>query len=106
MISPEVTAKIRVLNFFNDFRLENVPELKLEALYIVWFSQNQKNWKAVVKTYLPDDIYYEVTYNSESEETYLDVYTKMYNFVISDQEKEDPNQLKLDVFTDNTNVDL
>lgn len=90
-------AKIRVVNFFNDFRLDGVEELTLDGVSIIWFSKTVNSWKAVVATTLPEDIYYEVTYDNETKETHLDVYTKMYSFVISDQEATDPNQLSFDV---------
>jgi hypothetical protein len=95
MHDHQLTARIRVMNFFNDFRLENVPELTLDSVYIVWFCCTLKNWKALVSTVIPDGTYYEVTYNAEADETYLDVYTKAYNFVISDKENDD--QLTLDL---------
>jgi len=95
MHDPQLTAKVRVMNFFNDFRLENVPELTLEGIHIVWFCYTLKNWKALVSTVMRDEMYYEVTYNAELDETYLDVYTKAYNFVISDGQND--NQLTLDL---------
>jgi hypothetical protein len=93
---PQVTAKVRVLNFFNDFRLENVPELTMDHVYIVWFCYTLKSWKALVSTVMPDGTYYEVTYNADTNETYLDVYSKVYNFVISDKEDDDQLELELE----------
>jgi hypothetical protein len=52
--------------------------------YIVWFAKVLKNWKALVSTTMEDDMYYEVTYNGEKRETYLDAYTKRINRVIPD----------------------
>lgn len=45
-------------------------------VYIVWFSKTLQNWKALVSTNVSDGMYYEVTYNGDSKETYLDVYKK------------------------------
>ena len=78
----QLEARMRIVNFFNDFRLEGVPEIGLDSVYVVWFCKTLKNWKALVSTVIPDGIYYEVTYNGENGHTYLDVYTKAYNFEI------------------------
>lgn len=51
---------------------------------LVWFSKTLKNWKSLVITDLDDEMYYEVTYNGDKEETYLDAYTKVENVRIPD----------------------
>ena len=38
-----------------------------------------QNWKALVSTTLPDGMYYEVTYNGDKKEVYLDAYKKFEN---------------------------
>lgn len=53
-------------------------------VYVVWFAKTLQNWKALISTTLPDGMYYEVTYNGEKQETYLDAYTKIKNIVIPD----------------------
>jgi hypothetical protein len=53
-----------------------------DDVYVVWFSKVLKNWKALVSTTLPDGMYYEVTYNGDTEETYLDAYKKFNNVAI------------------------
>lgn len=53
-----------------------------EDVYVVWFCKTLQNWKALVSTSLPDGMYYEVTYNGDKEETYLDAYKKFENCVI------------------------
>jgi hypothetical protein len=93
----QLEARQRVVNFFNDFRLETVPEITLDSVYIVWFCKTLKNWKALVSTIIPDEIYYEVTYNGETKETYLDVYSKQYNFTISEDSESEMNQGSLDL---------
>lgn len=52
--------------------------------YVVWFSKTLQNWKALVSTTLPDQMYYEVTYNGDKQETYLDAYKKVNNVKIPD----------------------
>ena len=53
-------------------------------VYVVWFSKTLQNWKALVSTTLPDNRYYEVTYNGDKKEMYLDGYVKFVNMVLPD----------------------
>jgi hypothetical protein len=73
--------------------LENkiYKNLKAHDIIIVWFSRTLQNWKALVITSLPDGLYFEVTYNGDKKETYLDIYKKLGNLVIPDDEN--PNRL-------------
>jgi hypothetical protein len=56
----------------------------IDEVYIVWFSKTLQNWKALLSTTLPDGMYYEVTYNGDKEETYIDAYKKFENVRIPD----------------------
>jgi hypothetical protein len=60
----------------------------IDEVYIVWFSKVLQNWKALLSTTLPDGMYYEVTYNGERRETYLDAYKKFDNVKILDEDLE------------------
>lgn len=53
-------------------------------VYIVWFAKTLQNWKALISTTLPDQMYYEVTYNGDKQETYIDAYKKFDNVRIPD----------------------
>ena len=55
-----------------------IPEFNL---YIVWFAKTLKNWKSLVGTTLVDGRYYEVTYNGDKDEIYLDDYRKVEKVV-------------------------
>jgi hypothetical protein len=66
------------------YGIEEPGELPAYETYIVWFAKVLKNWKALVSTTMEDDMYYEVTYNGEKHEAYLDAYTKRINRVIPD----------------------
>lgn len=57
-----------------------------DEVYVVWFSKTLQNWKTLLSTTLPDGMYYEVTYNGDKEETYLDAYKKFQNVCIPDNE--------------------
>ena len=57
-------------------------EFSMDDVYIVWFCKTLQNWKALVSTTLSDGMYYEVTYNGDKDETYLDAYKKWENVVV------------------------
>jgi Family of unknown function (DUF6275) len=63
-------------------KTDNV-KLKADDVYTVWFVKVLQNWKALVSTTLPDGMYYEVTYNGDKDEIYLDAYKKFQNVVFS-----------------------
>jgi hypothetical protein len=58
--------------------------LTYSDVYVVWFVKVLQNWKALVSTDLHDGMYYEVTYNGDKGETYLDAYKKFENVCIPD----------------------
>lgn len=78
-------AKRLVVEYFND-KVDKTDQVILTAddVYIVWFSKTLQNWKALVSTNISDGMYYEVTYNGDKKETYLDVYKKWDNKCIPD----------------------
>ena len=57
-------------------------EITIDDVYIVWSCKTLQNWKALVSTTVPDLKYYEITYNGDKNETYIDVYVKLENFTI------------------------
>lgn len=78
-------AKKLVVEYFNS-RVEKTDNVVLteDDVYIVWFSKTLQNWKALVSTNISDGMYYEVTYNGDKKETYLDAYKKWENKCIPD----------------------
>ena len=53
--------------------------VSINDIYVVWFCKTLQNWKALISTTLPDGMYYEVTYNGDKKEIYLDAYKKFEN---------------------------
>lgn len=56
--------------------------ITLNDVYVVWSVKVLQNWKALISTTLPDGMYYELTYNGDKNELYLDVYKKFDNVKI------------------------
>lgn len=53
-----------------------IPEF---AVFIVWKCKVLQNWKWLLSSTLFDGMYYEVTYNGDKKEFYLDAYKKFEN---------------------------
>lgn len=53
-----------------------IPEFEV---YVVWYAYELGHSKALVSSSLLDGMYYEVTYNSNKNEVYLDTYKKFEN---------------------------
>ena len=51
-------------------------------VFIVWMCKTLQNSKALVSTTLFDGMYYELTYNGNKKELYLDAYKKWENKAI------------------------
>ena len=78
-------AKRSVANLYNDQAgKDEISAVTAEDVYVVWFCKTLQNWKALLSTDLPDGMYFEVTYNGDKKEAYLDVYKKIRNVKISD----------------------
>jgi uncharacterized protein DUF6275 len=79
-------AKIAVVEYYNTREMHIKgwveKELTVGDVYVVWFAKTLQNWKALVSTTVEDGRYYEITYNGEKDETYLDVYVKADNIKI------------------------
>ena len=78
-------AKQLVVNYYNS-RVEKTDDFEISEkdVFIVWFCKTLQNWKALVSTTVSDGMYYEVTYNGDKRETYLDAYKKWENVRITD----------------------
>ena len=48
-------------------------------LYVVWKCKTLQNWKFLISSSLHDGMYYELTYNGDKKEWYLDAYKKFEN---------------------------
>ena len=50
-----------------------------DDVYIVWLCKTLQNHKALASTTLHDGMYYEITYNGDKKQIYLDAYKKFEN---------------------------
>lgn len=57
------------------------PEPEFDV-FTVWKAKILQNWKYLISSTLPDGMYYELTYNGDKKEWYLDAYKKFENKVI------------------------
>lgn len=59
-----------------------VNKFAMSDVYVVWSVKVLQNWKALISTTLLDGMYYELTYNGDKNEIYLDAYKKFENMRI------------------------
>jgi hypothetical protein len=74
-----------VLSIVMDYITEHLDKSDITpdfSLYIVWKCKTLQNWKYLISSTLYDGMYYELTYNGDLKEWYLDAYKKFENKVI------------------------
>ena len=74
-------CKTEVMNYLNQKIVNDRSTLGIgiNDIYVVWYCKTLKNVKALLGTSLPDNLYFEITFNGDSDELYLDVYDKLEN---------------------------
>lgn len=82
----QIKARMIVATYVNQRRekTDDIPFLHLDEIYVVWFVKVLQNWKALISTNVADGMYYELTYNGDTKETYLDAYKKFDNVSVPD----------------------
>lgn len=72
----------RAIKIVTDYILEHLDKsdtAPLFTVYTVWKSKVLQNWKYLLSSTLHDGMYYELTYNGDKNEWYLDAYKKFEN---------------------------
>mgnify|MGYP004516430219 CR=1 FL=1 len=54
-------------------------QITTDDVYAVWFCKTLQNNKALLSTTVSDGMYYELTYNGDKGELYMDAYKKFQN---------------------------
>ena len=54
-------------------------QITVNDVYVVWFCKTLQNCKALLSTNIPDGMYYELTFNGDKNELYVDAYKKFQN---------------------------
>ena len=71
----------------NYYKKELNTDLKKENIYVVWLTKVLQNNKALISTNVQDTRYFEITYNGDKKETYIDCYVKEKNICKKDKEE-------------------
>lgn len=79
----EVICKNALINTIKIWYNE---DLTIEDLHLVWYAKELKNHKCVIVDLKENQRYYELTYNGEKDEIYLDIYEKKHNVVVNASE--------------------
>lgn len=73
-------CKKEIVNYFNgNSEKTDKFELSENDVFVVWSCKTLQNNKALLSTTVSDGMYYEVTFNGDKKEMYLDVYKKWEN---------------------------
>ena len=73
---------IGIVREYIEQHLDKSDEMPDFTVYIVWKCKALQNWKYLLSSTLFDGMYYELTYNGDNNEWYLDAYKKFENRVI------------------------
>ena len=70
-----------VINYIVEHLDKSDPAVEFDV-YTVWKAKALQNWKYLIGSTLYDGMYYELTYNGDKQEWYLDAYKKFENRVV------------------------
>lgn len=80
----EYRAQMIVLDYINK-HLDKSDNITDFGVYTVWKCKALQNWKFLISSTLLDGMYYELTFNGDKSEWYLDAYKKFENQVIPER---------------------
>ncbi|WP_429960440.1 DUF6275 family protein [Enterococcus sp. AZ012] len=73
-------CKEAVIAYANEnFEKTDQSQITEEDVFVVWSCKTLQNNKALLSTTISDGMYYELTYNGDKSEVYLDAYKKWEN---------------------------
>ena len=83
-ITKDFDAMDHVADYIREHLDKSDPDAEFQV-FIVWKCKILQNWKYLISSTLPDGMYYELTYNGDKHEWYLDAYKKFENRCIPDR---------------------
>lgn len=78
MVNMDGRAQQIVRDYIIEHLDKSDPDIPF-GVYIVWKSKTLQNWKYLISSTLHDGMYYELTFNGDKAEWYLDAYKKFEN---------------------------
>lgn len=70
---------IEIVRGYIEEHLDKSDEMPTFEVFTVWKCKTLQNWKYLLSSTLFDGMYYELTYNGDLDEWYLDAYKKSEN---------------------------
>lgn len=76
-------CKEQIVEYFNA-HADKTDRTKItkENVFVVWVCKTLQNNKALLSTTVSDGMYYELTYNGDKNELYVDAYKKWENLCV------------------------
>lgn len=75
---------LQIVREYIEKRLDKSDEKPDFEVYTVWKCKALQHWKYLLSSTLTDGMYYELTYNGDRKEWYLDSYKKFENTVVKE----------------------
>lgn len=72
----------KAVSLVKDYLADRID--KEPTLFVVWQAQILDNFKCAISTTLPYGMFFQLTYDSERERWYMDIYRKVENREVSD----------------------
>ena len=70
---------LEIVRNYIEEHLDKSDEKPEFSVFTVWKAKILQNWKYLISSTLHDGMYYEVTFNGDKNEWYLDAYKKFEN---------------------------
>ena len=75
---------LEIVREYIEEHLDKSDEKPEFQVFTVWKAKALQNWKFLISSTLFDGMYYEMTYNGDKKEWYLDAYKKFENRVVKE----------------------